>query len=189
MPPTAEQYFRIATVYDKVAADQKVPAPQRAAFARKAEWFRMLAQIGAKKQSAASKKERPHGARREDVRPLVQKARERLQRAIKKAWLVRSPGLPQPTIDPNVPLRIQLTRLPGLRIEGRAWLDNPVLQWEASEIECLCRPWTPSSQALSSAATQAQARIEVWGDDLVRLWGGDNTVSQSALEANETLSG
>ena len=117
----------------------------------------------------------------------VQKARERLQRAIKKAWLVRSPGLPQPTLDPNVPLRIQLTRLPGLRIEGRAWLDNPVLQWEASEIECLCRPWTPSSQALSSAATQAQARIEVWGDDLVRLWGGDNTVSQSALEANEAL--
>ena len=70
MAPTAEQYLRIATVYDKVAADQEVPAPQRAAFAHKAEWFRMLAQIGAKKQSAAAKKERPHGAG--DVRPLVQ---------------------------------------------------------------------------------------------------------------------
>ena len=37
----------------------------------------------------------------------VQKARERLERAIKKAWLVAPPGLPQPALDPNVPLRIQ----------------------------------------------------------------------------------
>ena len=35
----------------------------------------------------------------------VQKARERLERAIKKAWLVGPPGLPQPALDPNVPLR------------------------------------------------------------------------------------
>jgi hypothetical protein len=119
----------------------------------------------------------------------VPKARDRLERAIKKAWLVRSPGLAQPTLDPNVPLRIQVTPLPGLRIEGRAWLDNPVLHWENSEIECLCRPWAPSSQAPSSPATQAQARIDVWGDDLVRLWGGDNSVSQPASEANEALSG
>jgi hypothetical protein len=108
-----------------------------------------------------------------------QKARERLERAIKKAWLVRPPGLPQPTLDPNVPLRIQVTPLPGLRIEGRAWLDSPVLHWEPSEIECLCRPWTPSSQALSAPATQSQARIDVWGEDLVRLWGGDNSASQA----------
>jgi hypothetical protein len=48
-----------------------VPPPQRAAFARKAEWFRMLARIGAKKEAAASKKERPHEARPEAVRPFV----------------------------------------------------------------------------------------------------------------------
>ena len=72
MAPTAEQYSRIATVYDKVAADQEVPAPQRAAFAHKAEWFRMLAQIGAKKESAASKKEKPPEAHLGAVRPLVQ---------------------------------------------------------------------------------------------------------------------
>ena len=54
----------------------------------------------------------------------AQKARERLQRAIQKAWLVRSHGLAQPTLDPNVPLRIQVTPMPGLRIEGRAWLDK-----------------------------------------------------------------
>jgi hypothetical protein len=114
----------------------------------------------------------------------VQKARERLEQAIKKAWLVRPPGLPQPTLDPNVPLRIQLTSLAGLRIEGRAWLDDPVLHWEASEIECLCRPWMPSSRALSSAvATQSRVKIEVWDDDLVRLWGNDNSTSQAAANS------
>jgi hypothetical protein len=117
----------------------------------------------------------------------VQKARERLARAIKKAWLVRSPGLPQPTVDPNVPLRIQVTSLPGLRLEGRAWLDDPVLHWEASEIECLCKPWTPSSKALATVgATQSQLTIEVWADDLVRLWGSDNAATQTAAK-NEGL--
>jgi hypothetical protein len=113
----------------------------------------------------------------------VQKARERLERAIKKAWLVHPPGLPQPTLDPNVPLRIQLTPLPGVRLDGRAWLDNPVLHWEASEIECLGKPWTPLSQAPSSAAaTQCRVNIEVWGEDLVRLWGSDNSVSRASAE-------
>jgi len=107
-----------------------------------------------------------------------QKARGRLERAIRKAWLVGPPGLPQPTLDPNVPLRIQVTPPPGLRSEGRAWLDNPVLHWETSEIECLLRPWAPSSRAFSVPATQSQARINVWGEDLVRLWGGDSLGSQ-----------
>ncbi len=102
----------------------------------------------------------------------VQKARERLERAISKAWLVRPSGLPQPTVDPNIPLRIRVTPPPGLRIEGRTWLDTPVLHWEDSEIECICKPWTPSTLALSSApATQSRASIEVWDEDLVRLWG------------------
>jgi hypothetical protein len=73
MALTAEQHSQIAKVYDKAAADQMVPAPQRAAFARKAEWFRMLARIEAKKAAtAASKKERPQEARPEAVRPLVE---------------------------------------------------------------------------------------------------------------------
>jgi hypothetical protein len=113
----------------------------------------------------------------------VQKARERLQRAIKRSWLGRSPGLPQPTVDPNVPLRIQVTSLPGLRIEGRAWLDNPVLHWETSEIECFCKPWTPASQVLSSAvAIQSRVTIGVWDDDLVRLWGSDNSARQASAK-------
>jgi hypothetical protein len=69
---TAEQHSQIATVYEKAAADLFVPPQQRVAFARKAEWFRMLARIGAKKEAAAAaKKERPHGARPKAVRPLV----------------------------------------------------------------------------------------------------------------------
>ena len=56
---TAEQHLQIATVYEKAAADVRVPPPHRAAFARKADWFRMLARIGAKKAAAASKEERP----------------------------------------------------------------------------------------------------------------------------------
>jgi len=45
----AEQLWRVATVYDKVAADAiGVPLPQRAAFARKAKHLRMLARIAAK---------------------------------------------------------------------------------------------------------------------------------------------
>ena len=114
------------------------------------------------------------------------KARQRLERAIKKAWLVRPPGLPQPPLDPNVPLRIQVTPLPGLRIDGRAWLDNLALDWEASEVECLCKPWTPAPQAPSSAAeTQCRARIEVWGEDLVRLWGGNNSASHAFAQGND----
>jgi hypothetical protein len=72
MALTAEQHSQIATVYEKAAADRMVPPQQRAAFARKAEWFRMLARIAAKNEAAASKKERSHEARPEAVRPLVE---------------------------------------------------------------------------------------------------------------------
>ena len=71
MALTAEQHSQIATVYEKAAADRMVPAPQRAAFARKAEWFRLLARIEAKR-AAASKKERSHEAHSDAVRPLVE---------------------------------------------------------------------------------------------------------------------
>ena len=50
---TAEQQWMVATVYEKAAADRLgVPPQQRAAFARKARWFRMLARIRAKKEAA-----------------------------------------------------------------------------------------------------------------------------------------
>ena len=51
MTLTPDQHLLIAAVYDKCAADHMVPPPQRAAFARKADWFRLLARLGAKPKS------------------------------------------------------------------------------------------------------------------------------------------
>jgi len=52
---TAKQHLRIALLYEKAAADRLgVPPQQRAAFARKAKWFRMKARISAKKEAAAA---------------------------------------------------------------------------------------------------------------------------------------
>ena len=45
---TPEQYGQIAAAYEKAATDYMVPPQHRKAFARKAEWFRMLARLGAK---------------------------------------------------------------------------------------------------------------------------------------------
>jgi hypothetical protein len=51
---TAEQHLKIALLYEKAAADQlSVPPQQRAAFARKAKWFRMKARISARKEAAS----------------------------------------------------------------------------------------------------------------------------------------
>jgi len=95
---TAEQHLQIATVYEKAAADRMgVPPQQRAAFARKAKWFRTLARIRAKKEAAAaaSKEERrredrpaaaseeqgPSGAGRTVPTARFQTVAERLKRA------------------------------------------------------------------------------------------------------------
>ena len=93
----------------------------------------------------------------------LNKAREALERGISKSWLMRQNGVPQPATDPNVPLRIRVMPSPGWRLEGRAWLESPVLHWEESQIECSGKPWAPSTQNLSSTAnTQIRAKIEVW---------------------------
>jgi hypothetical protein len=105
----------------------------------------------------------------------VDKARERLTRAISKAWLVGPGVTPQQASDPNVPLRIHVITSPGLRIDGRGWLEVPVLHWETSEIECLCKPWTPMGRTAPELPTQSKAQIEVWDEDLARLWGGDDS--------------
>jgi hypothetical protein len=43
----------IAAAYEKAAADPSLPAHTRAAFAKKADWFRLLACVGEKKERAA----------------------------------------------------------------------------------------------------------------------------------------
>ena len=101
---------------------------------------------------------------------MFPKARERLERAISKAWQMGPSGQPQAMSDPNIPLRVLVKSPPGLRIMGRAWLEKPVLHWDTSEIDCIGKPWAPSSQQSSSAqAIQFLASIEVWDEDLVRL--------------------
>jgi hypothetical protein len=49
----AEQHYLIAAAYEKAAADLSLPGRTRAAFARKADWFRLLARVGEKKELAA----------------------------------------------------------------------------------------------------------------------------------------
>jgi hypothetical protein len=105
----------------------------------------------------------------------AQRARQALERGISKSWLVRLGGEPQPSLDPNVPLRIQVTPSPGWRIEGRGWLERPVLHWEDSEVECPCQPWAPARQNRpTTGTTPIRAKIEVWQEDILRLWGGDS---------------
>ena len=49
----SEQHYLIAAAYEKAAADMSLPGHTRAAFARKADWFRLLARVGEKKELAA----------------------------------------------------------------------------------------------------------------------------------------
>jgi hypothetical protein len=53
MVRTAAQYAWIAAIYESAAKDLALPSQPRAAFAKKASWFRMLAQIEAIKAGAA----------------------------------------------------------------------------------------------------------------------------------------
>jgi hypothetical protein len=48
-----EQHFHIAAAYDKAAFDLSLPTQTRAAFARRADWFRLRARVGEKKEQAA----------------------------------------------------------------------------------------------------------------------------------------
>jgi hypothetical protein len=50
---TALDYSQIAATYEHAAADWTLPPQPRAAFAKKACWFRMRAQIAAAKQAMA----------------------------------------------------------------------------------------------------------------------------------------
>jgi hypothetical protein len=49
---TAEQHTRIAAAYEAATADERVSPEDRAEFARKATWFRILASVAAKKEAA-----------------------------------------------------------------------------------------------------------------------------------------
>ena len=57
MSPRPEQHFHIAAAYDKAALDISLPAHTRAVFAKKADWFRLLARVGEKKEQVALAKQ------------------------------------------------------------------------------------------------------------------------------------
>jgi hypothetical protein len=49
---TSRQHSRIAAIYEQASADNSLPIQARSAFAKKAGWFRMLAEIRAMAQPA-----------------------------------------------------------------------------------------------------------------------------------------
>ena len=58
MSLSAEQHSLIAAAYDSAVFDVSLPAHTRAAFGRKADWFRLLARVGEKKERAALAKQK-----------------------------------------------------------------------------------------------------------------------------------
>ena len=56
MALTSAQHCQIAAAYERAAQDQTLPPQPRAGFAKKAQWFRMLAQIGAAKEEVSGQK-------------------------------------------------------------------------------------------------------------------------------------
>ena len=60
MSLTPEQHSHIAAAYDKAAFDVSLPAQTRAAFAKKADWFRLLARVGEKREQAGRPKLKAH---------------------------------------------------------------------------------------------------------------------------------
>ena len=62
MPLKAEQHCHIAAAYDKAAFDISLPAHTRVAFARKADWFRLLARVGQKREQAVLAKQKAQGS-------------------------------------------------------------------------------------------------------------------------------
>jgi hypothetical protein len=49
---TSAQHSQIAAAYERAAEDEKLPPQPRAGFAKKAQWFRMLAQVAEAKEAA-----------------------------------------------------------------------------------------------------------------------------------------
>jgi hypothetical protein len=77
----AEQHSQIAAAYEKAAAD--VPAKTRAAFARKADWFRLLARVGEKRERlAVIASEAKRKARAPPPNPFLAPARTRRWRFV-----------------------------------------------------------------------------------------------------------
>jgi hypothetical protein len=58
MSLTPEQHTHIAEAYDSAAFDIGLPAHTRVTFAKKADWFRLLARVGEKREQATLAKQK-----------------------------------------------------------------------------------------------------------------------------------
>jgi hypothetical protein len=58
MSLSPDQHSRIAATFDTAAFDASLPAHTRAAFAKKADWFRLLARVGGMKERTALAKQK-----------------------------------------------------------------------------------------------------------------------------------
>ena len=70
MKLTPEQHWQVAAAYEKAATEHTVPLQHRKAFARKAEWFRMLARLGAKQSLPEMPPQKQPAAHIPDTRGL-----------------------------------------------------------------------------------------------------------------------
>jgi hypothetical protein len=102
MALTPEQHAEIASAYESAAADSFISAEQRAAFARKAELFRLLAKLAAK-QAASVRQRAPSPAKGADMR------REIFENIVKKRSPNRKRG------EPETPAHVQALTQLGLR--------------------------------------------------------------------------
>jgi hypothetical protein len=110
----------------------------------------------------------------------VENPTEAITRAVSAAMIVRPGTVPLPDRTPPAPRLRVITQRTTV---GMDWLQAPALDFEKSEI--LCRSYMAGTQEeFSHPRDLHPARIELWNDDLLRLWpAGGIQHSQAALAA------
>jgi hypothetical protein len=61
MVPNAQKHLEIADLYEKLSANEDAPLQTRLAFARKANWHRILARMSAEKEHPVEKEKASNG--------------------------------------------------------------------------------------------------------------------------------
>jgi hypothetical protein len=114
MALTPEQHSELANAYESAASDSLVPQEQRAAFARKAELFRLLAKLAAKqlavKQTPSPQRRAPTQVNPADIR------REIFENVVKKR------SSPSKSAEAEMPAHIQA-------------VDRLALRWRLFKLE------------------------------------------------------
>ena len=81
MALTSEQHAEIAASYAKAASDLFISPQQRDVFARKAEFFRLMAKLAAKKSASAQAADPPAPKQPPETIPLPKAVEEFLERS------------------------------------------------------------------------------------------------------------